>query len=333
MPGAIIAILHSDSHKMTRSIVATSLLCLSALTGGSEAAFNWANVNSVVAFGDSYSSVWGTAGYPNFTFIGSYIQSQYAFTPSQLLNDRIIQNYSATAEGGPNWLEWLTGCAVKPGLYLPKSCSTQLWDFAFYGASYSKQFFPQHHYYTVPVVNQTQRYLTYADKTLALDKSRSLVAIWFGINDIFDTKNFYTGPLTNEQLWNQVIAAAFQQSVTPLLKAGYKNFLMMNLPPMDRIPSNLRSASPYPTPSTVQLWNTILAKQSASFQAGNPGTRVMVYDDNKFFNAVLDNPGAYGIRVTDTYCRAYENPDVATNPSKYGCYPLSQYFWQSGAHM
>ncbi|ETS83488.1 hypothetical protein PFICI_05364 [Pestalotiopsis fici W106-1] len=318
---------------MTRSTVATSLLCLSALTGVSEAAFNWANVNSVVAFGDSYSSVWGTAGYPNYTFIGSNLPSQYAFTPSQLLNDRIIQNYSATAEGGPNWLEFLTGCAVKPGLYLPRSCSNQLWDFAFSGASYSKQFFPPHHSYTVPVANQTQRYLSYADQTLALDKSRSLITFWFGINDVFDTKNFYTGPLTDEQLWNQIISASFQQSVMPLLRAGFRNVLMMNFPPLDRAPPNLRSSDPYPTKSMVDLWNSILAKQSAQFQASNPGTKIMVYDDNKFFNQVLNSPGSYGIRVTDNFCRAYENPDVANNPSKYGCYPLSQYFWQSGAHM
>lgn len=48
-----------------------------------------------------------------------------------------ISGQTATAEGGPNWVEYLTGCGLKPGLTSPLSCKTQLWDFAFGGADIS----------------------------------------------------------------------------------------------------------------------------------------------------------------------------------------------------
>jgi hypothetical protein len=76
----------------------------------------------------------------------------YRFTPAQLLSDEIVQNqvrlltYYITVElplthikqigtsaGGPNWVEYLTGCFSG----LPSKCKRQLWDFAFAGADVS----------------------------------------------------------------------------------------------------------------------------------------------------------------------------------------------------
>lgn len=92
-----------------------------------------------IAFGDSYTFVQGTNGYPTFSFIGDYLPGQFAVTPSELWSDRIVQNFTGTAEGGPNWVEYLTGCGLKPGLTDPRSCKTQLWDFAFAGADVSEE--------------------------------------------------------------------------------------------------------------------------------------------------------------------------------------------------
>lgn len=92
-----------------------------------------------IAFGDSYTFVQGTNGYPNYSFIGDYLPGQFAVTPSELWSDHIVQNFTGTAEGGPNWVEYLTGCGLKPGLTDPRSCKTQLWDFAFAGADVSEE--------------------------------------------------------------------------------------------------------------------------------------------------------------------------------------------------
>lgn len=316
-----------------RSITAITFLCISTFIKASEASFSWANITSVVAFGDSYSSVQGTAGYSNHSFIGSYLPGQYGFNRTTLLQDRIIQNYTSTSGGGPLWLQYLTGCAARKGIYRPSYCRIKLWNFAYYGASFSEQFFARHKSFVIPVVNQTQQYLEYADSVLQLNKTNSLAVLWFGINDIFDTNIFYRGNLTNEQLWTQVINASFEQSVTPLLRAGFKNLLILNVPPIDRIPLNINMTNPYPTPDHVNLWNSILSNQLQSFASNNNGTRIMMYDDNAFLNNVLDNPTNYKIKKTKSYCKAIANPDVVNNPGTYGCHPLNQYFWFSGAHM
>jgi hypothetical protein len=92
-----------------------------------------------IAFGDSYTYVQGTLGYPGFSFIGSYLPDQFAITPKELLSDQIIQNFTGTAEGGPNWIEFLTGCGLRPNLTSPETCKVQLWDFAFAGSDVSEQ--------------------------------------------------------------------------------------------------------------------------------------------------------------------------------------------------
>lgn len=49
------------------------------------------------------------------------------------------EDVDSTANRGPNWIEWLTGCGVEEGLTDPQSCKIQLWDFAFGGADVSVQ--------------------------------------------------------------------------------------------------------------------------------------------------------------------------------------------------
>jgi hypothetical protein len=104
--------------------------------------------------------VQGTHGHQNYSFIGD--QFNYAYDAQTLLSDMIVQNQvrtispnipfkdthiqlsptphqTATAEGGPNWIEYLTKCGVQPGLTSPLNCKKQLWDFAFAGADISTE--------------------------------------------------------------------------------------------------------------------------------------------------------------------------------------------------
>jgi hypothetical protein len=101
-----------------------------------------------LAFGDSYTYVQGTAGLQNYSFIGDL--QNYSYSPQTLLTDEIVQNQVrtlkivrndmltrraqiGTSAGGPNWVEFLTGCFSG----LPSKCKRQLWDFAFAGSDVS----------------------------------------------------------------------------------------------------------------------------------------------------------------------------------------------------
>ncbi|KAI8624978.1 carbohydrate esterase family 16 protein [Xylariaceae sp. FL1651] len=297
--------------------------------------FHWDDTKYLIAFGDSYTYVQGTAGYTNFSFIGSYLPGQFSFAPEILLSNRIIQNFTGTAEGGPNWVEYLTGCGVEPGETLPQHCAIQLWDFAFAGSDVSLQFLAQHHASTIPLVNQTQQYLTWAEPVIGkkMDKSKALVAVWIGINDINDSSKFTN--VSFPAFYDKLIGkcSLFAQSVQPMYDAGYNSFLLLNLPPLDRTATNIASESPLPNRTMIGWWDDSLARHSHKFAAENRRAKVMLYDANTFLNGVLNNPGKYGIKNTTSYCLDYANLDVLYHPELYGCLPLDEYFWYNSGHM
>ncbi|KAJ9618252.1 hypothetical protein H2203_009168 [Taxawa tesnikishii (nom. ined.)] len=275
-------------------------------------AFSWAKTKYMIAFGDSYTYVQGTQGRQNFSFIGDYLDISY--TPEQLLSNKIVQNQTATAEGGPNWVEYLTGCGLKPGLTSPLTCKKQLWDFAFAGADISLQYTPLHHNFTVPLVNQTAQFAQYGYPVLSkfVQPAQTLVAFWIGINDLITT------------LFGAV------QSVYDL---GYRNFLFMNLPPLDRTPGNSKLPIPNNTTQKVDWYDAALANHSAAFGEQNADAKVMLFDANTFLNGVMDNASEYGIKNTTGYCASYDQPYINTDPASYGCLPLPEYFWFNTGHM
>ncbi|KAJ5408097.1 hypothetical protein N7509_001980 [Penicillium cosmopolitanum] len=127
---------------MQLPFVLSSLLLLTSVravdaspTTKSTDKFQWSSKKGLIAFGDSYTYVQGTHGHQNYSFIGDAFD--FAFDEQTLLSNKIVQNQTATAEGGPNWVEYLTDCGVKPGLTSPRTCKKQLWDFAFAGSDIS----------------------------------------------------------------------------------------------------------------------------------------------------------------------------------------------------
>ncbi|KAB5571848.1 lysophospholipase A [Coniochaeta sp. 2T2.1] len=322
-----------------KALLYASLLIIPAAALPKRGTFDWDKTKHVVAFGDSYTYIQGTAGLQNFSFIGDYLPGNFAYTPETLLSNKIVQNFTGTAEGGSNWIEYLTDCGVTPGLTSPVTCERQLWDFAFAGADVAEEFTPLHHPYTVPLVNQTQQYLAYGDAVLkrraCLNPARTLVAIWIGINDINDSAKSTTTP-SFAAFYASILDRVFSTSVSSLLSAGYRNFLFVNLPPLDKTPSNLlkQPAARTPNATMVGWWNDVLAERVRELDKTEEGVTAMVYDANRFLNGVLETPERYGVRNTTGFCAGYLQADVLTDPGKYGC-PVSvgEYFWFNSGHM
>lgn len=158
------------------------------------------------------------------------------------------------------------------------------------------------------------------------------MAIWIGINDISDTADEdYDFPV----LYDSIITAIFNESVTALHEeAGYSKFLFLNLPPLDRTPSNLLRANPLPNKTQIAWWDDSLAAHSEAFAAANPGVTTLLYDANTFLNGVLDNATAYGFSNTTAFCAGYLYADVLTDWEKYNCSgPIYDYFWFNSGHM
>ncbi|THY96977.1 lysophospholipase A [Aureobasidium pullulans] len=309
------------------TMIIKPLLSLVGLTAPSKNI--WANTTNVIAFGDSYSYVLGTSGRQNYSFIGDY--QNLGFSSQTLLNNKIVQSQTSTAEGGPNWLEHLTGCGVNAGTTSPLDCNIQLWDFAFAGADIGTQYTPRHKYFTVPLVNQTQQFLTYAQPALAniTTPESTLASFWIGTNDIFDTA---TSTVPFKTVYTNMIATLFA-SMQTIHDAGYRNFLVMNLAPLDKTPKNVLKRRPLPNTNMVNQFNSILANQATAFQKKNADSNIALFDTNTFLNGVLKNPGQYGIKNTTGFCAAWNQPNVVANAGQYGCQPMEEYFWFNTAHL
>jgi len=291
--------------------------------------FRWDQTNFFLAFGDSYTYVQGTAGLQNFSFIGDL--QNFTFTPQQLLTNKIVQNQIGTSAGGPNWVEYLTGCFSG----LPSRCKTQLWDFAFAGSDVSTDFTPLHHPYTVSLQNQIKQWASYALPVLKPNLQKSLVAIWIGINDISDSAK-YTFPRNGTtdfpSFYKAIIDTEFA-SLETVYEAGYRNYLFMGLPPLDKTPGNVFSAKPLPNLTMVQEWNTELSTSVSAFESTHHGTKAMYFDTYASLSQILENPAKFAITNTTGFCPNFDAPDIATNFAAYGCLPIDQYFWYNDGHI
>jgi phospholipase/lecithinase/hemolysin len=193
-----------------------------------------------------------------------------------------------------------------------------------------------HHDWTVPLVNQTQQFLTWIEPEFRKDPSlqqqeNALVAIWIGINDIGDT-SVWTN-VSFPVLYDEIISTVFTESAEPIYEAGYRNFLFINLPPLDRTPLNVVKTDPRPNKTMIEWWDGTLQEKTQAFSAQYKDTNTFLYDANTFLNHILDNPSEYGIKNTTGYCPGYLDPDEVTDPGKYGCIPIDEYFWFNTGHM
>ena len=291
--------------------------------------FSWKKNKSIIAFGDSYTFVQGTHGHPNYTYIGDNFD--ISFTPPELFSNRIVQNLTATASGGPIWTQHLTQCGVHPGLTDPRKCTRQLWDFAYAGANTDTQLTPLHWNHTVSLARQIEQFEKYGDPALqtVLRRKDALIAFWIGINDINDLAKLHAKNTSFPALYEQVIAA--QESLwTRVYALGYRSFLLLNLPPLDRAP-NTPSTIPA---SLVASYNAILARHASAFQTAHPDATVLQFDVNAVLNALFDDAESYGFTNTTAFCPGFNQPDVLTDPGKYGCGEgLDTYLWFNSGHL
>jgi phospholipase/lecithinase/hemolysin len=258
------------------------------------------------------------------------------FTPDKLFSNRIVLNITwanqGTAEGGPNWVEHLTNCGTQKGLTDPRACPRQLWDFAYAGANTVSEpgFTPAHWNHTVSFQQQTEQFVSYGNpalESIGLSKKDALVAIWIGINDINDLAKLRGKNVSFTPLYEKVEGYVWA-NVEKIYALGYRKYLVMNLPPLNRSPSPAVNAS------MIQTFNGIAARHAEEFAARHKDAMVLQYDVNAVLNGILDNYQDYGFQNVTNFCPGYNKADIRVNPGKYGCGEgLDTYFWYDSGHL
>lgn len=175
-----------------------------------------------------------------------------------------------------------------------------------------------------------EQFLLYGQPALKniIDPDKTLTAVWIGINDIGDSAELDVDFPT---FYNELITTMFEQAVESVYQAGYKKWLFLNLPPLDRTPTNLvRAAGPLPNKTMIGWWDATLEQHASAFAEQYEDATALVFDANTFLNYVLDHPAEYSITNSTGYCLEYDQPLPVI---QYGCLPLDEYFWYNTGHM
>lgn len=123
-------------------------------------------------------------------------------------------------------------------------------------------------------------------------------------------------------------------SVQTLYNLGYRSYLFMNLPPLDRTPANQARSNPSPNATQITWFNNALSQHAMSFARAHPNATVQVFDAHTALSNMMDHPAQYGIVNTTNFCAGYNQPDIETNYLAYGCpTPLDTYFWFNSGHL
>jgi phospholipase/lecithinase/hemolysin len=137
----------------------------------------------------------------------------------------------------------------------------------------------------------------------------SIFAFWIGINDVGNS--YYkgvneTGPL------NAKIFDVYSGLVDMLFDAGARNFVFLNVPPVDRSPLTIGQGneSQAMEKSDILAFNGLIEDMAADLKGKQPDTNVWVYDTYTVFGEVLDDPATYpqtsGYKNTTGYCEGYQ---------------------------
>jgi phospholipase/lecithinase/hemolysin len=148
--------------------------------------------------------------------------------------------------------------------------------------------------------------------------ANSLYLFWGGANDITNL-----APSTNvTQYQNAALNAVqnVQNQITQLYNAGGRNFLWVNLPSFDKVPSGLASSPAVQAGLAAGSltfdtdWTTAISQLKQEF----PQITITGLDAYSLFNSMTDNPSQYGFtNVTQDAFTAYQNGNTTLNPDQY----------------
>ena len=234
-----------------------------------------------------------------------------------------------TSSNGPNWVDFLTTTYNESFI--------EAVDLASGGATVDSSLVAPYISTVLSVKQQVEdEYLpTYSPKPsyLSWESNDTLFSIFIGINDI---GNSYQ---TQDATLPALIFSALSNIVDQLYLSGARNFLFLNVPPVDLSPQT--AAQGFSNQSleaeAIVDWNNRIVGLSENLTSTYSDATAFVFDTNSVFKQVLDEPCTFEQTCpytnTTTYCDVYTEgtPSWYTYDAACGV-PVDQYFWLNGLH-
>ncbi|TBU21927.1 hypothetical protein BD311DRAFT_771330 [Dichomitus squalens] len=124
-----------------------------------------------------------------------------------------------------------------------------------------------------------------SETRLALDPDETVYIVFIGINDCGTTERDELEP---------VIQDIFDSALHDLyVRAGARNFIIFDVPPVDRSPQALESESSDLIEDRVETWNETLQTQTTEFGLSSTEATVFLSSAHQVLTDVLDDPLEY----------------------------------------
>jgi len=156
-----------------------------------------------------------------------------------------------------------------------------------------------------------------------------MAAVWFGIRDIISAH------ARDVALPTSSLFASYSASLERLHESGLRNFLLINVPPIDRGMGDRDGR----IRQRVHMFNSHLELLREKFAARHArDTRVWVFDANALFVDVMDDhmafgPAAQGLRNLTGWCEAYRNATELDAFVEECGVRRGEYFWRDETHV
>ncbi|CAK3950086.1 carbohydrate esterase family 16 [Lecanosticta acicola] len=275
----------------------------------------WSGITHMFVFGDSYT----TTGF-------EVNETQ----PSEVnpLGNPTYPGY--TSSNGPNWVDFLTTTWNKT--------LVETVNLAYGGATVDAALIPQY----LPTVLSLKQQVdgeygpTYASRPgfFPWQPENTLFAVWIGINDINNAYHW-----ANKSEVFDLDIKEYAGLVDTLYCNGARNFLFLNVPPIDRSPSTITNGASSPSIQRTDIseWNRNVSRIASNLSSTYQDATTFVFDTNKLFNQVLDDPCSYeatcAYKDTSDYCASYENGTPSWYTKYDNCtFAVDEYFWLNDLH-
>ncbi|KAK2758073.1 hypothetical protein FQN54_004480 [Arachnomyces sp. PD_36] len=265
-----------------------------------------------------------------FTFGNSYTQTGFEVDGEQPSDANPMGNppYPGwTSSNGPNWVGFLTTTF---------NHSTILnYNLAYGGATVDADLVAPY----TPTVRSLKDQVTdeflpaYGTGESDWTSKDSLFAFFIGINDVGGS---YWD--RNETLYDEIFSV-YSGLVDDLYETGARNFLFLNVPPVDRAPLTTEQGEEAMAleDAAIKDWNKRVVQMAGNLRTNYTGTYVAEFDYHKLFGAVMDDPSAYPetavYKNTTGYCPEYEDGTDDWYTLLPACdIAVNEYFWLNNLH-
>ncbi|KAK0206996.1 hypothetical protein DFS33DRAFT_1256362, partial [Desarmillaria ectypa] len=123
----------------------------------------------------------------------------------------------------------------------------------------------------------------------ALNLAKTIYVLYLGIND--------RGRTSSDEL--EPLVEALLDAVHDLyVKAGARNFVLVDVLPIDRSPTAHTSSAE--VQDRVEKWNDLLCARTSEFASSSPQATVLVFSSHNVLTDMLDDPLEYGFVADDS---------------------------------